>query len=306
MDLRQLRTFRALAESGGFTATAKELGLTQPAVSAQIQVLESELGVRLFDRLPRKVQLTPMGALLFDHAKRMLNLEAEAKRAITEAAGTQGQLLRVGASPTIGEYMLPRMLSDFSRLTPDVRVIVEIGPTARVVDALQLHSVDVGLVEAAVDSDGLSVETFGTDELVLIVAPSHPWARRGRIDAHDLIGQPMIAREAGSGTREQVEAALSELGVDTRPSWELGGIEAIKSAVALGLGVSFVSRDAIRPEVEAGRLVVVAVSGLDLHRPLFCARNRQRYLSPHLRAFLSVLGNERTESELESNQAKRR
>lgn len=289
MDLRQLRTFRTLAERSSFTATARELNLTQPAVSAQIQALESELGIRLFDRLPRKVRLTPIGVLLLDYASRLLNLEAEARRAITDAAGTHGQLLRIGASPTIGEYILPRILSEFRRKAPDTRVVVEIGPTARVIEALHLHSVDVGMVEAAVDSEELSVESFGSDELVLIASPNHPWARRNGIEAAELVGEALVTREPGSGTREQIDVALATHGVHIQPNLELGGIESIKNAVALGLGVSFVSRDAVRLEVEAKRLVVIDVPELDLRRPLFCVRNRQRYPSPNLRAFLKLL-----------------
>jgi len=289
MELRQLRTFEMVASHGSFTAVARELNVTQPAVSAQIQALESELGVRLLERLPRRVLLTPAGEALLGYARRLLNLEAEARRMLAEMRGVQDAYLRIGASPTIGAYVLPEIVGEFKRGHPDVRVVAEIESTYHVAEALQTHTIDVGLVEAAVEADVLAAHAFRTDELVLIVPPTHPWARRQSIQPSELAGQPVIAREPASGSRALVEEALQALGVNVPPALELGGVEAIKNAVALGLGVSFISRHAIRVEEKLGSLVVVPVEGLDLRRFFYCLHDRQRYVSSILRSFLDLV-----------------
>jgi DNA-binding transcriptional LysR family regulator len=289
MELRQLRTFEMVARHGSFTAVARELSVTQPAVSAQIQALESELGVRLLERLPRQVLLTSMGEALLGYARRMLNLEAEAKRVLAELTGAQDVFLRIGASPTIGAYVLPEIVGEFKRSHPDVRIVAEIESTYRVAEALQTHAIDVGLVEAVVDADTIVAHAFRTDELVLIAPPTHPWARRPSIQPLELAEQPLIAREPASGSRALVEEALRALGVGVLPTLELGGVEAIKNAVKLGLGVSFISRHAIRVEEKLGSLMVVPVEGLELRRFFYCIHDRPRYPSPVLQAFLDLV-----------------
>ena len=289
MELRQLRTFEMVATHGSFTAVARELNVSQPAVSAQIQALESELGVRLLERLPRQVLLTPMGEALLGYARRLLNLEAEARRTLAELRGAQDAYLRIGASPTIGAYVLPEIVREFKRGHPHVRIVAEIESTYRIAEALQTHAIDVGLVEAVVEADTVAAHAFRTDELVLIVPPTHPWAQRQSIQPLELAEQPVIAREPASGSRALVEEALRALGVSVPPALELGGIEAIKNAVALGLGVSFVSRHAIQAEHKLGSLVAVPVEGLDLRRFFYCLHDRQRYISPVLQSFLDLV-----------------
>ena len=289
MELRQLRTFEMVAEYGSFTLVARELRISQPAVSAQIQALENELGVRLLERLPRQALLTPAGEVLHDYARRLLNLEFEAQRALSELRGSQDSSLRLGASPTIGAYVLPQMLADFKRQYPALRLIAEIRATYYVAEALQAPAIDVGLVEAAVDSDALVVETFLDDELVLTVPAGHPWAGRTSVAPAELQGQPLVAREPGSGSRMLVEESLRALGVEIVPFLELGGVEAIKNAVLAGLGISFISRHAIEAEVRLGTLVAVAVEGLDLRRPFYCLQRRELYVSSVMRAFLDLV-----------------
>ncbi len=289
MELRHLRAFEAAVRCGSFTQAAAELGLSQPAVSLQVQALERELGIELLERLPRRVLLTPAGEALLDYARRLLNLEAEAGQVIAELKGLQAGCLRVAASPTIGTYLLPAMLGEFKRRQPGLRVIAEIAPSYRVGHALHEHAADVGLVEAPVDSESLVAEVFRTDELVLIVPAAHPWAGRRAILPRELAGQPLIAREPASGTRALVEERLRALGVEITPALELGGVEAIKNAVAAGLGVSFVSRHALELEVRLGILAAIPVRGLNLQRPFYCLRHSRRYASPALEAFLAFV-----------------
>jgi len=289
MELRQLRAFERVAHCASFTRAARELGLSQPAVSGHVQALEEELGIKLLERQPRQTLLTPAGELLLDYARRLLNLEREASQRLEELKGLQAGCLRLGASPTIGTYLLPAMLGEFKARYPGLRAIAEIAPSYRVAEALQAHAIEIGLVEAAVDSHGLVAEVFRTDELVLVVPAGHPWARRGSIRPAELLDYPLVAREPASGTRALVEERLRAVGIEPVPALELGGLEAIKNAVLAGLGVSFVSRQAIELEEKLGILVTVTVEGLDLRRPFYCLRHAQRYLSPALEAFLAFL-----------------
>ena len=289
MELRQLRTFEMVVRHGSFSRAADELNLTQPAVTAQIQSLERELGLRLLDRLPRQVLLTQAGETLLPYARGLLNLEEEANRALAELKGLESGCLRIGASPTIGTYLLPRILGEFKRRYPGLRLIAEIEPTHRVAEALLTHALDVGLVEAPVDEKALSAETFHTDELVLIVPAGHPWARRRSVQADELPRQPSVTREPTSGTRQLVEERLRAMGIEITPRLELGAIEAIKNAVAAGLGTSFVSRLAIQTEEKLGTLVVVPVEELDLRRPFYCLQHRRRHVTPATEAFLDFV-----------------
>ncbi|MCL6432208.1 MAG: LysR family transcriptional regulator [Anaerolineae bacterium] len=293
MELRQLRAFERVVALGSFSRAAEELALSQPAVTAQVQGLERELGLRLLERLPRRVLLTAAGEALLPFARSMLNLEEDARRALEELKGLQAGTLRVGASPTVGAYLMPALLGELKRRHPGLRTIAEIRPTQEVAAALETHALDIGLVEAAVDSTALSIEPFGTDELVLIVPAGHPWSARRTVRPAELTGQPLIAREPGSGTRQLVEDRLRALGLEVTPTLELGAIEAIKNAVAAGLGVAFVSRLAIEPEQRLGTLAVVQVEGLDLRRPFYRLLHRQRRPSAAARAFLGVLAEDR-------------
>jgi DNA-binding transcriptional LysR family regulator len=289
MELSQLRTFVMVADCGSFTRVARELQISQPAVSTQIQALERELEVRLLERLPRRVTLTSAGAVLLQYAHRLLNLETEAQRAVAEVCARQEGRLHIGASPTVGEYVFPAILGRFRQLYPAVHVIVEIKPTFEVVQAIHNHVYNLGLVEAAVDADELAIEPFFLDELVLVVAAGHPWASLPMVEPADLVRESWITREPGSGTRAWIEESLQSLGVVIAPVLELGGIEAIKHAVAAGLGVAFLSSCSVQPQVSDGSLVVVKVSGLNLARSFYSVYPKQRYLAPVLKTLIALL-----------------
>ena len=293
MELRQLRALEAAVRHRSLTRAAAELGLSQPAVSMQVQALEEELGLRLLDRLPRQVLPTAAGEVLLDYARRLLSLEQEASQALVDLRGLQAGSLRVAASPTIGNYLLPEMLGRFRQRHPGLRVIADIAPSHRVAEALRGRHAEVGLVEVEVEAGGLVAQPFCTDELVLVVPAGHPWAGRPYVEPQELLGARLVAREPESGTRALVEARLRAVGIEMAPAMELGGVEAIKNAVRAGLGVSFISRHAIALEERLGVLSAVPVAGLDLRRPFYCLHEARRYASPALQAFLTfVLGEE--------------
>lgn len=289
MELRQLRTFEAVARFGNLTRAAQALGLTQPAVSGQLQALEHEAGLRLVERLPRGVALTQAGEALLEYARRLLSLEDEAAAVMKQLRGEQEGMLRLFASPTIGSYVLPELLRSFRDGHPEARVVVQVQATPRVVEALQARGADAGLVEALPDADDLVVEPFLDDELILIAPAGHPWAGRGAIAAAALAEAELVSREPGSGTRAMLESALEGLGLHMRSAAELGTVEAIKNGVIAGLGVAFVSRLAVRAELEHGLLAEVPVEGLRLRRSFYYLQRRYRYPTTLLTAFTALV-----------------
>jgi|DewCreStandDraft_1066081.scaffolds.fasta_scaffold00049_4 DNA-binding transcriptional LysR family regulator len=287
--LDELRTFHAVARRRSFTRAAEELALTQPAVSGHVRRLERRLGTRLFVVRHRQVFLTPEGEVLFAFAERVFNLLAEAERAVAEVAALERGQLRLGASTTIGIYVLPPVLGTFARRYPGLRITLDIGTTAEIAARVRRGELPLGLVEAEVEPDGVLVEPFLTDRLVLIVPPDHPWARRGRIGIEELAGAALIQREPGSGTRALVERALHAHTLAPRVVMELGNTEAIKRAVMAGLGVAFVSQYTVAGELQAGQLAAVETPELALERTFHLIMPADGYRPRAVQAFLDLL-----------------
>jgi len=289
VNLEQIRSFHAVAVHGGFSRAAERLGLTQSTVSMQVGSLERELGVRLFERLGRRIRLTPEGAAMLEHASRILAQVEAAKRTALAYRGLEAGELVVGASLTIGNYLLPELLGDFHRSHPGVRLVLDISPSYRVGQRVAAGELDIGLVEAEVADPELEARPFHTDELVLIVPPDHRWAARGWAEVGELAEEPFLEREPGSGTREIVRARLAESGVALSPALELGSPEALKRAVRAGLGVAIVSIATVELELRCGVLRAVPVRGLRLSRPFLTLLRRDKHLSPVLSAFLELV-----------------
>jgi len=267
----RLHVFRTVAEKLSFTQAAELLYLTQPAVTLQIKALETDLGVRLFDRAGGKVQLTPAGEVLLQHARRIAALYEEAQREIGQVQREQRGRLRIGASTTVAQYILPRLMPAFLQRHPQLQVSVLSANTERVVHLLREGEIEVGLIEGPPGSSDVRSRKFLEDELVLVVAPGHPWAPAARegIPAAWLQREPLILREHGSGTRRVVETALKKAGLklpELRIVLELDATEAIKLAVQEQLGVALVSRWAILRERQSGALIEVPVPSLPLRR----------------------------------------
>lgn len=291
MNWTHLTAFHAVAETGGMTAGAERLGVSQPAVSRHVKDLEAALGVALFDRVGRGLRLTREGEFLAEYARRIFALAGEAERGVAELRAASSGRLAVGASTTIGAYLLPATLVAFRRVHPGVRVSVEVMNTDWVHRLLRDHAIDLGLTEGFVERDDLVGERFAEDELVAIAAPAHPLAARKRVSPKTLAAQPFLLREHGSGTLAVEEQALAALGLAIEPAMTLGSTEAIKRFVAAGDAVAIVSRLAVAAEVDAGTLAVVPVEGLKIPRPLHLVRHRDRSDGPAVKAFLEVLAN---------------
>lgn len=289
MNRNQLALFHAVAKAGGISRGAIAAHVSQPAVSKQIAELESTLGVRLLDRQPRGCRLTEAGRILFDYAERWRALEGEAERAIDEYRGLKRGRLAVGASLTIGAYLLPPVIAGFHRNFPPVDISLEIANTEQIERALLAGRIDVGMTEGPIDSEELDSTVFFQDVLVPIAPAGHRLAAQAVVTLREVAREPFLMREAGSGTRAVVERALARHGVEVTPFMALASPEAIKNSVTAGLGIAVVSRLIVEAELAQGSLVILPVAELTIPRPLRLRRLRGRGDSPVLAEFLKEL-----------------
>ena len=269
MEPFRLRVFRIVAEELSFTRAAERLFLTQPAVTMQIKNLEEDLGLRLFDRTGQKITLTAAGRMLHGYARRIGALCAEAEHKLAALKGETRGRLALGASTTIAQYLLPRLAGDFLAAYPAVQLSILSGNTADVVGALVDGRIGLGLIEGPTRRADVKCETFVEDEILLVVPPSHEWTSDGAIDSGALKNSRIILREHGSGTRQVVEEALRRARLDVKKLpivLDLDSTESIKSAIAAGLGIGFVSRWALGKELALGLLRTVSVKGLRIRR----------------------------------------
>ena len=264
----RVRVFRTVAHHMNFSRAAEELFLTQPAVTQQVKALEDEIGVPLFDRSGGRITLTAGGKALLPFADKMKEVSDQAFSAVAETSGQQAGELAIGASQTIGQYLLPNFVAGFVKAYPRIRVIVRSGNTKAMLDALLAHEVHLALIEGPNQRKGLNIEPFLQDHMVLVVPLSHDWADQ-EVEVDALKQQPLLMREFGSGSRRVVEKAIVAAGLqkkDLKIQMELDSPEGLLSAVEAGLGVTFVSRWAVRNQLSLGTLKIARVRGLKLSR----------------------------------------
>lgn len=290
MNRNHLALFHAVAQAGGISRGAELAHVSQPAVSKQIGELEEALGVRLLERLPRGCRLTEAGALLADYVRRWRSVENEAERAIAEYRGLKRGRLAIGASLTIGGYLLPGAIAEFHRRYPQIDLQVEAANTQHIQESLLAGTVELGLTEGPIEDDELESVVFGQDELVAIAPAGHPLLRKKEVTAREVCREPFILREEGSGTRAVVERALRRKGITVKPILSLASPEAIKNTVAAGIGLAIVSRLIVDLEVRTGLLGIIPLKDLTIRRPLHRQRVRGRSHSPAAEKFLEVLG----------------
>jgi len=290
MNLHQLKILLAIAKHRSFTKAAQELHLSQPALSLHVKELEEEYGVDLFDRLGRSVTLTEAGKVVEDGAVRLFALIREMEEALAELKGLRHGHLLLGASTTPGVYLLPRVLSEFQRRYPGIELSVEVANTGKIERSILRDELDVGVVGGSlVAEEQLMVEPYLEDELVIIVPSGHPFAKKGKVNPKELKGQRFLVREEGSATRRVAEEALRQKGIEVELGMELGNTEAIKRAVAEGMGVAIVSIHAAEQELKTGRLRAVRIINLPIHRLLKIVYRRRKRLSLAAKAFLQLL-----------------
>ncbi len=289
----RLVVFRRVAEALSFRKAAEELYLTQPAVSQQIKALEDDLGVQLFDRTGKHIALTPAGQILLTYAERSGEWMVQAEREIASLEGSQAGKLSLGASTTIAQYLLPRLLGEFCRRHPRVHPRLISGNTEKIVAALEQNKIVLGLIEGPAHNQYVKTEPFLRDEMVPIVAVEHPWSQRKTISLEELSRTPLVMREHGSGSRRVIEMAMERQGVrlgSLHIAMELDSTEAIKSAVEAGLGVGIISRCAIAADLRLNRgFKVLRVDELRIERDLLLAYGagpRPSGLAQEFRRFL--------------------
>jgi DNA-binding transcriptional LysR family regulator len=289
MDTRQLQAFCAVVEKKSFSQAAEQLGVTQPAVSLQVRALEQRLGQSLLDRSGRRVEPTEAGRRLYRSAQRMLALEEQLLDEVSADDGRLTGTLAIGASTGPGAHLVPLLLCEFQREHPDLHVALSIWDTQTVIDRVVDRQLELGVVGALRRHRSLEFEPLVRDEIVLAVPPGHD-AAGGTISLDELREETLIVMQEGAGVRQVVEEELRRAGLRLRgiePKLELGLQESVKTAVAAGYGVAFISRTAIEGELAAGRLAAAQVEGVEPARQIYIVRARGRSATRAAEAFLS-------------------
>ncbi|MCL2678990.1 MAG: LysR family transcriptional regulator [Dehalococcoidia bacterium] len=274
MNLDYLKTYLELAKLGSFSAVAKKFSVSQPAISFQIQKLEHDLGLRLINRNHKKFSLTEAGRRLLEFAKAVDGEETSLLRDLGHLRAEVGGELSIAASTTPGEYILPPLLGEFLNRNPAVTAGVAVVDSTAVISGVKEGAYEVGFC-GTVPPKGQGLESFriAEDEIVLVVSPAHPFARRKQVDFVELAEEPLIVREPTSGTQKSIEVLLSEAGLNTgslRSRLVLGSSHAILSAVEAHAGIAFVSGLAARKSLELGTVRQLTVREIRLKRDFFC------------------------------------
>jgi DNA-binding transcriptional LysR family regulator len=285
---RRLQVFHTVARLLSFTKAAEALHMTQPAVTFQVRQLEEYFNTRLFDRTHNRITLTEVGDKVYEYAEKIFEQYALMENTVKEMTGDINGVLMIGASTTIAEYMLPILLGDFKIKYPEVRIRLRVSNTDEIVSMVESNTIDLGVVEAPVANKSLVVTLCRMDQLVAIVPPNHPLSQFQEVSVKELVSYPYISREEGSGTREVINEYFNRANLsfyDLNIVMELGSPEAIKGAVASGMGVSILSRAAIQKDLQLGLLKEVRLNPT-LERPFSFVHQKQKF---RLRAMEELL-----------------
>jgi len=285
---RRLQVFHAVAKQSSFTKAAETLFMTQPAVTFQIKQLEEHFNTRLFDRGHGKISLTPAGEVVLEYAERILSLSAELDTRVSELTGEVQGLLLIGASMTIAEFMLPRVLGEFKVAFPAVRARLTVANSETVEHGVAAHSLDIGLIEAPSHVPNLSTENCCEDELQVVCAPGHSLAKLKSVTPKQLVQHPYISREPGSGTREVTDTYFRAAGYpaeELNTVMELGSPDAIKGVVETGLGFAIMSKVIVAKEKQLGVLVTLPLAP-KLTRTLSLVYPKEKFRSRLVSSFV--------------------
>lgn len=292
MNLDYIRTYLAIVKTGSFSEAARELSLSQPAVSFQIRRLEQELGISLIDRNQKTLTMTEAGKRLLKFAESVRkehdNLLYDLERL---REGIEGDLI-IGASTIPGEYLLPPLLGEFKMLHPAIKAEIIVTDSLRVINCVNDHTYEVGFCGIKPEEKELDYFIVGQDKITLIVPPGHQFAQRGKISFMELQGEPLIIRERTSGTQRSLEALLTERGLSTSGLTHhlvLGTTQAIVSAVESGMGIAFISDLAIRKSTALGLVKQVAIDDLHLSRDFYCVYHKKHATTRLLEEFISFI-----------------
>ncbi len=289
MDLWQLHIFVSVVEQKSFSRASEQIHLSQPTVSTHIKELEAHFQCRLLDRLGKVTEPTRAGELLYDYAKRMLALKQETQSAMLDFLGhTKGQLILGGSSIPAG-YILPKMMGGFKDAFPDVSILLNVGDTGQITQAVKHGELELGVVGAKSDDPDIVQEKLVGDEMKLVVPAGHEWARKTGVTCKQFLSQPYIAREQGSGTWKTILASMEKAGVDVsrlEPAVTMGNSVSVIQGILNNVGISILSTIAVADELASGRLVALSVTDLDLSRSFYLTLSRKRTRSPICEKFI--------------------
>lgn len=299
MNFTHLRAFEAVARTGTVTRAAQLLHVSSSAISLHLRDLERACGLPLFERVRRRLQLTPAGGALQDYARRIFALSAEADTALEQMRDLKAGTLRLGATDTPARSWVPRVLAAFRQGYPGIRVELYVGNTRHVIARVANREDDVAVIAATIQHDQLVVEPVGFDPVVVIVPRQHSWARRATIRLRDLHDQPLIVREPGSSTRRLVEGELESRSIRPEVVMELGSHDAIIGAVEHGVGIALVPASLVRPmsgaAIRQEGLRAIRVRDVQLRHTASVVYHAERESFPLTRRFIEVARRLRTD-----------
>lgn len=288
MDFDHLVTFVEIAKQGSFSRAGQKLFRSQPAVSAQIRLLEQEYGQKLFDRVGKSIQLTSAGEALLEYAGKLLTLRNESLRAVADQASTPRGTLAIGANEATCLYVLPNIFAEYHRLHPNVQISIYRNFSHKVIEKIESGSIDVGIVTLPVKSPSLRVHPIFRDRIMLMVSPSNPLAKMKTVTSAQIAEQPLIFPKTGF-MRQVHDKQFRPFRSHLHITMELPSVGMIKRFVAAGLGVSLISESFVRDEVRAGKAKLLPVSDMDVWRELGVVYRRDRTLPRSAMAFVNMV-----------------
>ena len=294
MDIWQLNIFCKVIELKSFSKAGNAVHISQPTVSSHIKYLENFYGTKLIDRLSKEAVPTKAGELLFRYAKRIIALKNEAESAMAAFQGNISGRLILGGSNIPGVYLLPRIVGAFKSIYPRVNISLIIRDTAEIINSVLDGEIDLGIVGAVSDDNNIFQEILIEDEMCLVIPANHPFHDQKRIKVSQLLAEPFIIREKGSGTLKSIQLSLKTHGYQIEKFnivAEIGNTAAVIQGIKSGIGVSILSRIAVAEEIASGALKALTIEGIDLKRNFYLTRHKLRTGSPINNAFIQYLKN---------------
>jgi DNA-binding transcriptional LysR family regulator len=289
MNLNQLRVFYEAAKAGSFTGAAKNLFITQPAVTAQMKTLEDQCNLKLFKKKGRKLFLTDEGSTLYDYVRRIFDYEKEVEVVIEELRELKRGILRLGTSKAYARYIMPFLISGFREAYPHIKVYLDEGSSLDMARSLQSLKNEVAVIARVEDDPDITYLPFSQEELLLVLPPQHPLGKKRSVAVEDLVSEPLIMKELGSGTRKKVNELFEKRRLAPNVLMETSNTEFIKQLVQRGEGLSFLVRDSVAAEIREKKLATVPLAA---ERPLLdvsIAYLKDQHLSHPARAFVDLL-----------------
>lgn len=289
MNLRSLKIFKEVCERKNMTKAAKNLHMTQPAVSQTISNLEEKLGVKLFERIKNHLELTYSGRVLCNYSQKITRMVNESEDMLNQIANLKKGRLRIGASMTVGTYLLPELINEFKKEHEELKMPLYINNTDNIIDNILNNDLDIGFVEGPFNSKEITSEVFRKDYLALISSPNYFLKSPDKIYLEDISGEKFILREKGSGTRDLAKQRLEKSSIDFEIKHVLNNFEAIKKAIMANMGISILPKIAVREEMKRGELIEINLDELGISREFKIIYHSDKYQSPFFTYFMDFL-----------------